>query len=199
MYVFYFLFLAIFELSDDEGTRFLWNFGFKLIYRIKLTINSLYLELDVINSSDKDWDFSTCLHTYFKTDDIRQVSLTGLKKCQYIDKVDGRKVKREEHESIEIERDSAESTGFVDRIYNCDQLVEGARGSGGGGGESKSDKDFYQLVLRDSSTKSIYHLLHSVSYNETVVFNPWIEGKKGPAHPDFDDDGYNYMICVEPG
>ena len=27
-------------------------------------------------------------------------------------------------------------------------------------------------------------------FSNTIVFNPWTEGKKGPVHPDFDDDGY---------
>ena len=44
----------------------------------------------------------------------------------------------------------------------------------------------------------MYDLHQGGGFTNTVVFNPWKEGKLGPAHPDFDDDGYKYMICVEP-
>ncbi|KAH8050513.1 glucose-6-phosphate 1-epimerase [Aureococcus anophagefferens] len=31
----------------------------------------------------------------------------------------------------------------------------------------------------------------TATYRDTVVFNPWVEGKRGPTRgPDFDDDGY---------
>ena len=32
-------------------------------------------------------------------------------------------------------------------------------------------------------------------FSNTVVFNPWETGKRGPAHPDFDDDGYKVHAC----
>ena len=45
----------------------------------------------------------------------------------------------------------------------------------------------------------VYDLEQTASYRDTVVFNPWVEGKRGPTRgPDFDDDGYHYMLCVEP-
>jgi D-hexose-6-phosphate mutarotase len=52
--------------------------------------------------------------------------------------------------------------------------------------------------LKDSSRSIIYTIEKSVNITDYVVFNPGINGKRGAAAPDFDDDGYNYMFCVEP-
>jgi glucose-6-phosphate 1-epimerase len=100
----------------------------------------------------------------------------GLSGSMYIDKVDGFKEKREEDENITISTASIASGGYVDRIYKSAPR---------------------QLFLADTGIKSVYEISQSESYMETVVFNPWETGKKGPQHPDFDDDGFNYMICVE--
>ena len=52
--------------------------------------------------------------------------------------------------------------------------------------------------MKDSSRSIIYTIEKSVNITDYVVFNPGINGKRGAAAPDFDDDGYNYMFCVEP-
>ena len=71
-----------------------------------------------------------------------------------------------------------ESQGFVDRIYKH-----------GGGSQ----------LLRVQCGDGPSFNLSQTGFNDTVVFNPWVEGKRGPTRgPDFDDDGYHYMLCVEP-
>ena len=40
--------------------------------------------------------------------------------------------------------------------------------------------------------------VHQKGWSNTVVFNPWVDGKRGSKGPDFDDDGYKFMFCVEP-
>jgi hypothetical protein len=38
----------------------------------------------------------------------------------------------------------------------------------------------------------------SSSWGDFVVFNPGVDGKRGARGPDFDDDGYKFMVCLEP-
>ena len=34
---------------------------------------------------------------------------------------------------------------------------------------------------------------------DTTLYNPWLGDKQGPVNgPDFDDDGYSKMVCIEP-
>jgi len=98
-----------------------------------------------------------------------------LKGTTFTDKVDDMKEKTEADDAIEVAKASADSNGFVDRIYK------------------NSPKTLY---LKEGS--SVYQIEQSASFPDTVVFNPWEEGKKGDKHPDFDDDGYMYLLCVEP-
>ena len=44
-----------------------------------------------------------------------------------------------------------------------------------------------------ADSASSYELHQGEGFRNTVVFNPWTDGKRGPAHPDFDDDGYKVM------
>eukprot|EP01051_Picozoa_sp_SAG22_P010204 SAG22_NODE_903_length_6590_cov_2.976121_4_plen_55_part_00 len=30
------------------------------------------------------------------------------------------------------------------------------------------------------------------------MYNPWLGDKQGAVGPDFDDDGYKKMLCIEP-
>lgn len=112
--------------------------------------------------------------------------------------------------SLLLPQASIESQGYVDRIYchhdtskGVAQLLRVGRGLDPSQPEEVSEYDLYQTA----------------AFSNTVVFNPWKDGKRGPAHPDFDDDGYKarqkfesslcladwmvaagpqYMVCVEP-
>jgi len=165
------------QLEDTEETRALWPHKFKLRYTVALSISQLFLELEVLNSDTEAWDFTTCLHTYFRVLDIEKVRLEGLQGCSYVDKVDGYTTKTEEHPAIVVPAAAEESKGFVDRIYS---------------GAPKT------TVLHDEGCGIKYIITQTEAHTNTVVFNPWIEGKKGDKGPDYDDDGYKYAICVEP-
>jgi len=176
--------------------------------RLKVTLGATYLQLalEATNlgraamggeESAERMAFTTCLHTYFRSADSTQVRLSGgLQGVQFVDKVDGMKVKRhgvdvasQTPDSLTVEEAAMESNGFVDRIYchenpskGIAQVLHVGRGLDPSAPEAESTYDLHQ----------------SAGFSNTVVFNPWKEGKRGPAHPDFDDDGYKYMICVEP-
>ncbi|CAN7977753.1 unnamed protein product, partial [Ixodes persulcatus] len=95
---------AVFILSDVEQTRAIWDFRFQLIYRVTLRSNQLVLEVEVVNTDEKEFEFTLLLHTYLKTDDIQLCSISNLKGCSYIDKAYGNKEKTETAELVCIRK-----------------------------------------------------------------------------------------------
>eukprot|EP00662_Eupelagonemidae_sp_cell21_P034478 gene34479-19949_t len=90
----------------------------------------------------------------------------GLRGSRYVDKVDGRKEKQEVEPELRVEAASAASGGFVDRVYHDTPR---------------------ELVLVNKEARTRY-AISQAGFADTVVFNPWEEGKKGEKGPDFDDD-----------
>ena len=135
-----------------------------------VTVNeNLTLELAVTNDSpDQEFGFENCLHTYFEVGDIKQVTLSGLKGVDYLDKVANFAQKTETDEVIRISSE-------VDRIYlNTVSPVH---------------IDDRRLNRRITVEKH-----GSLS---TVVWNPWIT--KAQQMPDFGNEEYERMVCVESG
>ncbi len=83
---------------------------FRAYYAVTVT-DRLSLELIITNlSGDQELSLETCLHTYFRVDDIEAVSVTGLKGHSYLDKVENFALKAETSDAIRF-------TGETDRIY----------------------------------------------------------------------------------
>ena len=69
---------------------------------------TLSAELIVTNSStDQDFTFENCLHSYFVVGDVNSISVTGLKGAEFLDKTENfaRKTERAEHIKISSETD----------------------------------------------------------------------------------------------
>ncbi|MDJ0705820.1 MAG: D-hexose-6-phosphate mutarotase [Leptolyngbyaceae cyanobacterium MO_188.B28] len=78
--------------GDDDSTQPLWPYAFELA--IEITIGAaLTLALVSRNLSDRPFDITQALHTYFTIGDITQTTVLGLDGGSYIDKVDGGAVK----------------------------------------------------------------------------------------------------------
>jgi glucose-6-phosphate 1-epimerase len=77
-----------------------------------VTVNaSIHLQLTVTNrSSDHEFVFENCLHTYFEVGDATAISITGLKGRNYLDKPAGFAQKTETADAIRIGSE-------VDRVY----------------------------------------------------------------------------------
>lgn len=168
-----------------------WDRDFALEYEVTVRAmdapadrRGLSLKLSVTAGVDPI-AFTSCLHTYLRLDDVRNYRLRGLGDTDYYDKVAKDWGHEETCRTFLVEaaaRDSGkrlgdESQGFVDRIYKH-----------GGGSQ----------LLRVQCGDGPSFNLSQTGFNDTVVFNPWDVGKKGDRGPDFDDDGYNVMLCVEP-
>ena len=130
--------------SDTEETRALWPYEFELA--IEVTVGeTLNLALVSRNRSNRPFNLTQALHTYFTIGDITQTTVEGLGGTDYIDKVDDGQVKRQSG-PVTI---AAE----VDRIYT--------------GVPSK-------LTIVDGAlNRRIY--ITSSGNRTAVVWNPWSE------------------------
>jgi len=167
-------------------------------YAIELCEESLSLELTVahvgapVASPSVPLQFTACLHTYFRTADYEQVRLEGGGMCgaSFIDKVDSLARKLEHAHPLSLVPAATESGGYVDRVYMrpspapalAPMLLDVGAGLDGA----------------TPAVRSVYEVRMSDAWPDFVVFNPGLDGKRGDKGPDFDDDGYKSMVCLEP-
>jgi len=76
------------QLDSDENTRRHWPFEFRAICRVTVAAH-LQIELEIVNWSDRSFEFTEALHSYFTVKDVRNIAVTGLEKMKFIDKVAG--------------------------------------------------------------------------------------------------------------
>ncbi|AZN36556.1 D-hexose-6-phosphate mutarotase [Iodobacter ciconiae] len=74
---------VVLELHDSAATQALWPHGF--VFRLALTVGrELSLDLSVENLSGAAAPFSHAFHTYFAVPDVKEVAISGLDGCTYI-------------------------------------------------------------------------------------------------------------------
>ena len=99
------------HLRDDAQTRALWPHAFAAELTVKLGSMSLELGMAVRNTGSTAFEFTAALHTYLAVGDIAEVSLHGLKGCEYRDATAANAIRTEANEVV---RFAAE----VDRVYH---------------------------------------------------------------------------------
>ncbi len=135
---------ATLSLKASEQTRAQWPGEFILRYRVTLR-TQLEMALEVENTGSESFVFEEALHTYFAVGDAREVRISGLAGCEYIDKVDGFQRKIQDSSPIQF-------TGETDRVYLHTQATCGI------------DDPISKRTIKVSKSGS----------NTTVVWNPWI-------------------------
>ncbi|GFO50260.1 glucose-6-phosphate 1-epimerase [Plakobranchus ocellatus] len=161
--------LAVLTLEDDEETRAMWDYKFKLVYTLVLSEKKLVSTLVIHNTDTKSLGFTTLLHTYFRVSDIDKTTVEGLKGLKYIDKITGGKDVIETRDLVTVDRN-------YDRVY----------------------KDAPQIVVISSGPEPSRKIeVKSFNFPDVVVWNPW--DVKAKEMGDFDDEGYKEMVCVEVG
>lgn len=154
-----------------EQLRKLWPHEFKLLYTVSLGSHLITTKLDVYNTAEddaaKEWDFTVLLHTYLRVPKIETTHVAGLKGVKFTEKINGITDKEEEREQVTVAQE-------VDRIYSN-----------------------VKLPLTVHTDSEILTVSKTTSFNDVVVWNPWVE--KAKAMADFDDDEYKSMLCVEIG
>jgi glucose-6-phosphate 1-epimerase len=157
------------ELASDPASELaqspLWPHAFRAVHRITVGA-TLTMALEVTNPGPDAFTFEEALHTYFAVRDVREVTITGLERTDYLDKVTGLDRKTQGDDPIRF-------TGETDRVYlnttaTCVIGDPGAR---------------RKIAIRKTGSDA------------TVVWNPWIA--KARAMPDFGDDEWPAMVCVE--
>ncbi len=132
------------RLEDSDQTRAIWPHAFSIILTITLA-ESLQLSAQVVNKGEKPFDYTEALHSYFAISNINRVRVSGLGGSDYLDSLDERKRKRQEDETIRLDRE-------CDRIYiNTEDAV------------AIEDEGWERrIVIKKAGSRS------------TVVWNPWI-------------------------
>ncbi|KAJ1917275.1 hypothetical protein H4219_003306 [Mycoemilia scoparia] len=159
-----------FELTDSEATRASeWPYRFRLLYKVTLTGTTLSTIIEYENLDSSAFDFTTLMHTYFRTSDVAGVKVKGLDGIKYVDKILGQSDVVETRKDVIVDKNE-------DRVYvdvPGEVLVDGV-----------GSEDGRVIVKR-------------FNYKDIVFWNPWEE--KAKEMSDFGDDEYKEMVCVEAG
>jgi len=100
---------VVFELNDNHDTRKYWNFAFSL----QMTIHcgqQLQLELKLVNRDKVEIECDFVWHSYFSAN-TKIAQVQGLVKMEYIDQLDGNKLKIQKNQKIVFAQEE-------DRIYS---------------------------------------------------------------------------------
>lgn len=155
-------------LTDSAATRAsAWPHRFAATYRVTVGA-TLRLELAVTNQEDAPVTLTDALHTYLAVGAVQDVRVEGLEGATYVDKVAAPGGPADAHQGDGPVRFTAET----DRVYASEGTV---RVVDPGLGRTVT-------VAKDGSAS-------------TVVWNPWVA--KAHAMPDFGDDEWPGMVCVE--
>jgi glucose-6-phosphate 1-epimerase len=128
---------------------------------------SLQLQLEVTNTGASPFAFEEALHTYFQVGDAQQIEIAGLAEARYLDKTDGLR------EKTQLGARALRINEETDQVYlNHTQAC----------------------VILDPVLRRKIHITKENS-QATVVWNPWIQ--KAAALPDFGDDEWTKMVCIE--
>jgi len=132
------------QLGTDNIPQQLWPHA--TTAQCEITIgNTLGITLTTFNNGQDDITISEALHTYFAVSDVRNISISGLDKCQYLDKVEGMQQKQQSGDIT--------FASEVDRVYI----------------DTEAD-----CVIRDPALSRQIRIGKTGS-RSTVVWNPWIE------------------------
>ncbi|KAI1261376.1 galactose mutarotase-like protein [Xylariaceae sp. FL1019] len=154
----------------DDATKKLWPHTFSAIYSVTLAPEGLGTGLVVTNDGNQSFDCQALLHTYLRINDITKIEVTGLEDSQYVDKVDGAKVKTQ--------------SGPLSFAGETDSVYTPAKGP------------THPVVVREAGS-TVFSIVRD-NLKDVVVWNPWTDKAAGMG--DFEPkDGFKEMICVEAG
>lgn len=143
-------------LADSETTRRLWNYSFELNLDISIG-SALDLALTMKNTGGAPFSITSAFHSYFNISAISDITVHGLENTDYIDKVDGLKLKKQ-NGPIQISDET-------DRIYMHTDA---------------------ECIIADPGFSRNIRIRKSGSIS-TVVWNPWEEKARSMSDLGDDD------------
>jgi glucose-6-phosphate 1-epimerase len=155
------------SLRSNDQTRATWPHDFELRYRVTVG-PELAMLLRVRNTGGAPFRFEEALHTYFAVADVRQVIVRGLEGTTYLDKAPGAPAPRASQGEKPITLG-----GETDRVY----------------------LDTRAACALEDPGHARRVAIEKAGSDATVVWNPWVA--KAKAMPDFGDDEWPGMICIE--
>lgn len=142
--------------SDTAETQALWPHAFELALEVTVG-TTLQLALISRNPSDRPFNITQALHTYFTVGDITQTTVEGLDGTTYIDKVDNGTVKPQ--------------SGPVTIASEVDRIYQGVPS---------------ELTIQDTALNRLIRVT-STGNKTAVVWNPWTEISTKMADLEDDD------------
>lgn len=126
--------------------------------RAKFTPEYLQVSMEVTNNGEEAFTFEGAFHTYLNVGDVRQVSLTGLDGCSFVDRAAGR------HAAEGTQEGDVTFDGETDLVFSHRETV----------------------VLNDPVLGRTLEISKSGS-SSTVVWNPWADKAAAMADFDDDE------------
>ncbi|KAK9890313.1 hypothetical protein WA026_010415 [Henosepilachna vigintioctopunctata] len=160
---------AVFSLYDSPSTRNMWNYQFRVTYKLVLKEKELHFNVNVHNiNKEVSFYFTILLHTYLKVPDVRRCQITGLSGCTFVDKTRDSTIYQENRETVVL-------TERTDRIYR-----------------NTSQEHIVTNVVSGRKMR-----IQKYNFPDTVVWNPWAE--KAKELGDLGPEEWPNMLCVEVG
>ena len=145
-------------LADDHRTRELWPYHFRTELTATIDEKSLQVKLDVFNTGDELFSFTTALHTYIAVADIRESAIRGFTGKWYLDKTQGGNETKDEAKKLVISDET-------DRVY-----LKGPK----------------KVEVEDRGNERRIEI-RSAGFKDAVVWNPWAEKVTGFIGLDTED------------
>lgn len=146
-----------------------------LFYSIIFDASTLTLRMTIENKASEHetpLTFAFAFHTYFRVDDVREISIHGLDDTQYLDNLQARaRCAAQPMQTI---------SGEVDRIYMHQQDAPVTITSG---------------CAKMNAVKTF--TVRGDNFEDVVLWNPWVE--KSRLLADLPSDDYKRFVCVEHG
>ncbi len=101
---------SILKFTSNDATKEIWNHDFEAILKVTEGLNTLSLEIEVVNIDKESFEFTFAFHTYFLVSDIATIAIEGLEGIDYIDKNDNFEWYEEDENMVLIDE-------ATDRIY----------------------------------------------------------------------------------
>jgi len=180
---------AILSLKSNAETMAIWPHAFHLIYNVRLSADSLEVQLEVRNTGPESAGTFQChalLHTYIK-EDISNICIRGFKDYSYLDKVRGGEKCVESRELVTVHE------GEVDRIYVV----------------APDQEPINTLVICESNGSKprmlvkVECMTHEHDVGHHSVPTDCVLWNAGPSRsisiPDLGEGEYRNYLCIEPG